>query len=120
MIQLLTKNIVFKNCKIESIYSIGTQFIGGLEMINCVIEKNASFDSIGHNLKSNNFIIDKCIFNEYVDFFDCYFEGFVKITNNEFKQGTNIGIYLQRPFGIKDDIDFKLENNIGNIFKYAD
>ncbi|AEA45692.1 hypothetical protein [Fluviicola taffensis] len=116
-IKLYSKKISFIDCEIGSIWFQGTHFIGGLELKNCSVSNYSYLQAIGHNLAPNEFIIDNCVFNDYVDFFDCYFEGPVQITNNDFRQGTNIGIYLQRPFGILADINYKIENNKGDIFK---
>ena len=119
-IKVYTKKITFTDCELGHIWFYGTCFSGGLEMKSCSLKDISHFHAIGHNLDPNEFIIDSCTFNDYVDFFDCYFEGPVKIINNDFRQGTNIGIYLQRPFGIKDGIDYIIENNKGDVLKYAE
>lgn len=115
-IKTYTKKITFINCKTGKIWFIGTSFNGGLEMKNCLVKNQSSFEAIGRNLSKNQFIIENCVFNEFIYFFDCYFEGPVKIENNEFKQGTNICIFLQVPYGIKEGIIFKIEDNKGNLF----
>ena len=119
-IKVYTKKISFIACELGNIWFYGTCFSGGLEMKNCSIKDYCYFNAIGYNLDPNAFIIDSCVFNDFADFFDCYFEGPVKITNNDFRHGTNIGIYLKPPFGIKDSIEFIIENNRGDISRYAD
>jgi hypothetical protein len=115
-VQLLNRKLVFNECIIGKILFFGTHLIGGFEMRNCVIENLACFDAIGHNINPNKFIVDSCTFNVFANFFDCWFEGPVNISNNNFKQGTNIGFYLNPPYGIEAGLEFKLENNIGNIY----
>ncbi len=89
-------------------------------MTNCLIEEPSTFDCGVHNKHPNEFFIDHCTFNRQVDFFDVYFSGPVQITNNHFKQGTSITLYLTLPGGLKEGIPFSLENNKGELDKYAE
>lgn len=119
-VQLIGKPIIFRDCKIGGIWCHATYFFAGLEITNCTIKEASTFDCGVHNQQPNKFIIDNCIFDEHLDFFDVYFEGPVEITNNEFKNGTSIELYLAVPYGIKEGIPFKIENNKGQLDKYAE
>ena len=81
---LLGRKIRFENCTIDQFSCHATYFHGGLEIINCQIKKESQFDCGGYNKSPNEVIIDSCQFNEFVNFFDIYYEGPVTITNNKF------------------------------------
>ena len=119
-VQLIGKPIIFRNCKIGAIWCHATYFFAGLAMANCIISEASTFDCGVHNIQPYEFIIDNCIFNGHLNFFDVYFEGPVQITNNEFRKGTSINLYLAVPYGIKEGIPFKVENNKGQLDKYAE
>lgn len=114
------KKITLVNCKIGGFCFYATYFYRGFEMRNCEVKEASTFDCGVHNLDPHEFIIDNCSFEGYLDFFDIYFSGPVRITNNKFKQATNIGIYLGVPYGIDEGVSYVLENNQGRLDKYAD
>jgi hypothetical protein len=118
--EVFSKTVQLKNCTIGSLSCHGTYFLSGFQMTNCIIENPSTFDCGGHNIHPNEFFIDHCIFNGYVDFFDVYFAGPVRITNNHFRQGTSMALYLTVPSGIKEGLPFSLENNTGELDKYAE
>jgi hypothetical protein len=118
--QVFNKPVQLNNCTIGWLGCHGTWFHGGFQMTNCLIEEPSTFDGGVHNMHPNEFIIDHCIFNGHVDFFDVWFEGPVRITNNHFREGTSIALYLKVPNGIKEGIPFSLENNKGELYKYAE
>jgi len=119
-VPLIGKPIFFRECKIGAIWCQETYFFAGLKMSNCMISEVSRFDCGVHNIQPNKFIIDNCIFNEHLDFFDVYFEGPVRITDNVFKNGTSIHLYLAVPYGIKEGIPFQVKNNTGQLDKYAE
>lgn len=116
----LGRPIIFKNCKIERLSCFSTYFFGGLKMTNCTIAKPSTFDCGVHNINPNEFIIDNCTFFGHLDFFDVYFGGPVIITNNDFRQGTSIALYLNDSLGIEENLSFIIKNNKGKLDKYAD
>ncbi|WP_375560061.1 hypothetical protein ACE193_20435 [Bernardetia sp. OM2101] len=116
----LEKSITFINCRIDELYCHATYFCGGFSMTNTIISKHSTFDCGGHNIAPNEFIIDNCVFNGYCDFFDVYFDGKVKITDNFFNRGTNLEMYLASPYGIKEGMPLILENNKGNLNQVAE
>lgn len=112
--------VIFNNCKIGSILCHSTYFFGGLKMTDSIIQQKSTFDCGGHNFDPFEFIIDNCTFHKHLDFFDVYFGGPVQITNNNFKAGTSINLYLNTNFAIKDGATFNIKNNKGNLNTYAD
>lgn len=106
---MLEQHITLKNCTIINLDCSATYFFGGFLMDNCTIRGKALFDCGGHN--NNPFIIRQSIFEGFADFFDVYYQAEVQITNNHFKEGTNLFHYIKPPFGIKPGINFRIENN---------
>ena len=112
----LGKKITIENCVINELGFFATYFFGGFEMRNCKVKDWASFEAGVHNLFPNEFIIDSCTFDCYVDFFDVYFEGTTRIINNKFLGGSNIGIYGKETAAFKGKgAEYIFENNEGNI-----
>jgi hypothetical protein len=112
--------IEFNNCSFEEINCIAPMFAGGFVMRNCRVEGEAIFDAGAHNRAPNKFIIDSCMFKDYVDFFDVQFDGPVKISNNKFLKGSNLCIYLAPPLGILAGQEVLIENNTGDLFLYRE
>ncbi len=106
------KKIVIENSIIGRLDFYATYFLGGLEMRNCIIKDFATFNCGVHNLFPNEFIIDNCSFECYVDFFDVYFEGTTLITNNKFRKGTNLNLYAKE---VKEGSELIIENNEGDL-----
>jgi len=87
-VQFLSKveliNSEFKNCIFTFAY-----FTEGLKIQNCIFQKYLDFQCGGHNKKDNFIEITNSIFQGFVNFFDCIYEGPVKIKDNDFMEGTN-------------------------------
>ena len=60
-------------------------------------------------------IIENNIFEEFVDFGDCWFKGTVIIRNNQFKKGTNLLGNQDKPYKVTFDKKPCIENNTGNL-----
>lgn len=105
-----TKEVVLENCIVENFSGSVTQFEKSVKLINCYFKKcsftftyflggmtidNCSFDSYldfqagGHN-KTNIVTITNNEFRNFVNFFDCWYNSEVIITNNKFHKGTNL------------------------------
>ena len=91
---------------------IFTHFVGGLTIENCSFDKYLDFQAGGHNAPGNLITINNNIFSEFCNFFDCWYNGHVAITNNKFQQGTNIASEKQL---ISFDFKPVIENNIGQL-----
>ncbi|TWR27751.1 hypothetical protein FPZ42_00625 [Mucilaginibacter achroorhodeus] len=100
-------NTHFKSCQFRYAY-----FLNGLTIENCVFDQNLSFESGGHNQPNYPVIIKGNVFNDRVDFFDCWFRSSVIVTENNFLKGTNIQSKNQM---ITFDIEPTITNNIGDL-----
>lgn len=102
-------NSNFNECKF-----IFTYFLGGLHIENCDFENYLDFQASGHNTENNEIIIINNNFKDFVNFFDCWFESGVSITQNNFQKGTNL---LGKPYDIPVEFDVKpiIKKNIGKI-----
>lgn len=115
--RIIGKHIRFENCNLGGFLCHATYFLRGLSIIDCEFESMVTFDCGVHNKSPYEFVIDNSTFKEYVDFFDVYFCGPIKIRNNSFKEGTNISEYIKTPYGFKKGISFIIENNKGKLDK---
>lgn len=105
--------ITLNNCTVKSgLGFYATYFWAGFEMRKCTLKGDVTFSCGVHNLFPNTFIIDSCMFEDYVDFFDIYFEGSTTITNNKFLKGTNLALYAK---SVKEGAELKVENNEGDL-----
>jgi len=105
------KEIVINNCIVENFDGSSTQFeipikltnthfidchfefsyfSKGLLIENCVFEKYLDFQAGGHNQIGYPIAISNNTFLDFVNFFDCWYNGEVFVTNNNFSKGTNI------------------------------
>ncbi len=114
---VIGKKITFNKCRIGFLSCYATYFLGGLEIEDCHIEKESSFSAGGHNQNPHVFKISRSTFEDHVDFFDIWFLGPVRITDNHFKQGTNLGIYLKVPVGIAEGMPYDTHGNTGDLYK---
>lgn len=78
-------NNYFKNCQF-----VFTYFIGGLIIENCIFDNYLDFQAGGHNKPESPIIIKKNEFKDFVNFFDCWYEGPISVIGNKFYIGTNI------------------------------
>lgn len=127
------KEIIIENCIIENIVCISIEFnkqvtikntyvkaasfdfcyfIGGLVIDNCVFDKYLDFNAGGHNLKGNFIIINCNHFHGFVNFFDCWFNGEISVSNNVFKNGTNI---LSTTLWVTFDVPIVVHKNVGDL-----
>jgi hypothetical protein len=100
-------NTHFKNC--EFLYSY---FIGGLIIEHCTFDSYLDFQAGGHNKPTHEIIIRNSDFNEFVNFFDCWYQGPISIIENRFHKGTNIGSEKQL---ITFDFPPTIKNNVGQL-----
>ena len=104
----------FSNCHFRKCQFTFSYFLGGLTIDNCTFDKYLDFQAGGHNKPGYPVIITNNIFKDFVNFFDCWYEGEVTITNNAFQKGTNL---LGRPNNIPVTFDVKpvIKDNVGQL-----
>ncbi len=102
-------NSYFKNCQF-----VFTYFLGGLTIENCTFDNYLDFQAGGHNKTGKPVVITNNYFQDFVNFFDCWYEDEVTISNNNFHHGTNL---LGRPHNIPVTFDINpiIENNLGQL-----
>jgi hypothetical protein len=102
-------NTHFKKCQF-----VFTYFPGGLIIENCAFDSYLDFQAGGHNRNGNEVKITNNDFGDFVNFFDCWYQDKVNISDNKFRKGTNL---LGRPNNIPVtfDIEPTISNNVGTL-----
>jgi hypothetical protein len=108
------KPVRLLNCHFKKCQFVFTYFLGGLTIYNCTFENYLDFQAGGHNKTGNPVIITNNDFKGFVNFFDCWYENEVTISNNRFHKGTNL---LGKPHNIpvKFDIPAIIKDNFGQL-----
>jgi hypothetical protein len=108
------KPVRLVNCHFLKCQFVFTYFSGGLIIDNCIFDGYLDFQAGGHNKTGKPVIIANNQFADFVNFFDCWYENEVIISNNTFQKGTNL---LGRPFNIPVTFDIApvIENNKGQL-----
>lgn len=108
------KPVKFINCHFKNCHFTYTYFFGGLTIKSCVFDNYLDFQAGGHNKIGNSIILEDNNFNGFVNFFDCWYESEVIITNNQFHNGTNL---LGQPHQIPVTFDKEpiIKNNLGQL-----
>lgn len=88
-------------------------FIQGLIIDNCKFHSYIDFQAGGHNLKP--ILIENSIFDDFVNFFDCWFKSDLAIKNNTFKKGTNLLGNRGEHFEVKFEIEPIVQDNKGAV-----
>lgn len=78
-------NCHFKNCAFTFAY-----FLQGLVIERCVFEQYLDLQAGGHNQPGCRVLIQQNTFCGFVNYFDCWYKGEVRVCDNDFRQGTNI------------------------------
>ena len=78
------------NCHFKKCQFTFTYFFGGLTIDNCTFDNYLDFEAGGHNKAGKPVILTNNDFKGFVNFFDCWYENEVIISNNNFNQGTNL------------------------------
>lgn len=128
--------VVFENCEVENLKSGSVQynrvvkfnkchfkkcelsfcyFPEGLEIISCLMDSYIDFQCGGHNKPTAIVRITDTVFKEFVNFFDCIYEGPVIITNNKFEKGTNLLGNQNKPYAVSFHSVLTIENNEGEL-----
>lgn len=101
-------NSHFRKCQF-----VFTYFLGGLTIDNCTFDNYLDFQAGGHN-KAECLEIINNNFKGFVNFFDCWFENEVTISDNIFDKGTNL---FGNPNNIPVTFDKEpvIKDNVGRL-----
>jgi len=106
------KPVKFQNSKFLNCQFVFTYFLGGLIIENCTFENYLDFQAGGHNQLGSSVIIKNNEFQDFVNFFDCWYEGPVIITDNNFQKGTNL---MSKEQLLTFDVPPQVSNNQGSL-----
>ena len=88
-----------------------TYFKKGSLIKDCIFSNYLDFQSGGHN--HSHFVIEGTTFNDFVNFFDCWFMSEVIIRNNTFNKGSNLFGNKGEQYEVKFDVNPIISNNLG-------
>ena len=109
------KPVKFFNCKFHLCDFSFSYFLGGLEIINCCFKNYLDFQSGGHNKTHNPVRLENSVFLDFVNFFDCSYDGPFILNGNDFQKGTNILGNKNMPYEVTFKLAPLLKNNKGII-----
>jgi hypothetical protein len=69
---------------------VACYFLQGLSVEGCHFRGRVNFECGGHNAADKTVLFQDTVFEGFVNFFDCLFEGPVILRNVEFREGTNL------------------------------
>jgi len=108
--QVILRSSEFKKCEF-----IFTYFLGGLLIKDSTFDFYLDFQCGGHNQPDARIEILNNEFNDFVNFFDCIYNGPVTIKSNEFKKGTNVLGNKGKAFEIQFDLEPEISDNRGPV-----
>jgi len=113
-VTLFEKPLRMVNCHFKKCQFVFTYFLDGLTIDNCTFDNYLDFQAGGHNKIGNPIAITNNVFKDFVNFFDCWYEDEVTITNNLFQRGTNL---LGKPHNIPVTFDKEpfVKDNYGQL-----
>ncbi len=105
----------FRDCTIEDADFFAAYFLGGLLISSCRFAGPCNFECGGHNQGGSVVRIADTVFEEFVNFFDCWYEGPVEVHRCSFRGGTNLLGNKGEPFVVQFDAPPSLVGNAGTI-----
>jgi hypothetical protein len=90
-------------------------FFQGLRISYCEFGGQLDLQCGGHNKGENAVIFECTTFHEFVNFFDCQFEGPFVMRNCTFSRGTNLLGNKGRPYEVLFEIPPKIEQTTGEL-----
>lgn len=107
------KQVKFVNCKFKICDFSFAYFPGGLEIIDCSFNTYLDFQCGGHNKSQNPVRLENSIFKDFVNFYDCSYDGPFILNGNDFQKGTNILGNKNMPYEVTFKLTPIFENNKG-------
>ena len=90
-------------------------FLAGFSAVDCRFKRGADVRWGGHNKDGHAFRLERCEFDEFVDFEDEWFQGPVEIRGCSFRGGSNLLGNQGQPFVVSFDVPPVIESNIGDL-----
>jgi hypothetical protein len=109
------KAVRFVNCHFEACDFPSCFFPGGLEIVACSFDNYLDFQCGGHNKPTTKISICDTVFRDFVNFFDCMYEGPVIVTKNRFEKGTNLLGNQNQPYVVSFGDVVTIEENEGEL-----
>lgn len=109
------KQVKFLNCRFISCDFSFSFFPGGLQIVNCSFDNYLNFECGGHNEPKNSFKLENSIFKNFVNFYDCSYDGPFILKGNDFQNGTNILGNKNMPYEAVFKLTPLIENNNGAL-----
>ena len=107
--------VTLKNSVIENSSFTFSYFLKGVSIEGCLFHGETDFQCGVHNQNGYCFTLRNSTFKEFVNFFDCKFEGPVEITDCKFEGGTNLLGNKIAPYQVTFVIPPQIENNHGDL-----
>lgn len=107
--------VVIANSSVGVLSFTFAYFPGGLDVADCAVGGGADFQCGGHNTGGRAFRLARCVFAEFVNFFDCWFEGPVVVRECRFEAGSNLLGNVGRPMQVQFDVTPVIESNVGSL-----
>ncbi len=113
---MFTQPVVLNEVVVENEASFyGSYFFAGLHIKGSAFSCALSFLAGGHNRDGAEFRLEDSRWAGFVEFFDCWFEGPVRIQGCTFEKGTDLLGNIGQPFEVQFDVRPMIENNIGQM-----
>ena len=110
-----SKQVILRSSAFKRSEFLFTYFLGGLLIKDSTFDSYLDFQCGGHNQLQAPIEILNNEFNDFVNFFDCIYNGPVTIKNNEFKKGTNILGNKGKAFETQFDLEPEISDNRGPV-----
>ena len=94
---------------------LSTFFVEGFSAVDCRFERTVEMRWGGHNQNGAAFRLERCQFDEFVDFEDEWFRGPVEIRGCTFHGGTNLLGNQGQPNVVSFDVPPVIEFNTGRL-----
>lgn len=116
MWESISQALAFRRCSINAGFGVyATHFLEGVEFIDCLFVGPTDFGCGGHNKAPHEFRLERCTFQDFVSFSDCWFEGPVFIIGNQFLKGTDLLGDKDTPVAVSFDVPPVIEGNSGEL-----
>ena len=107
--------VVFERCQIEKAQLFAAYFLAGLVVRSCVFTDAVDFQCGGHNRGAALVSLEDNLFDGFVNFFDCWYEGPFEVRRCTFRKGTNLFGNKGEPFEVRFDVEPVVTETMGVI-----